>query len=106
MSPQLFRLCDLQVLTHLCFTPSCLLYQTSRHGGADGEALKEASYCITHTERHEFLQRGGDKDTRAGEKAVKITVLLSVVNSVNYFYSPGCCPPCIRVLVQMFFPVK
>lgn len=68
----------LLLFTHLSF-PSCgLLDETSRHGGTDRETLKEASHCITKTERHKLLEQGGDKqkDFERSEMEDKMGVYL------------------------------
>lgn len=52
------------LFTHLSFTSSGFLDQTSRHGGADRKTLEEASCRVTETKCHQLLQQNGDKDAR------------------------------------------
>lgn len=59
----------LLLLAHLCFSSGGLLDETSRHGGADREALEETSHCVTETQRHQLLQER-EEECRSVTKAL------------------------------------
>lgn len=68
----------LHLFTHLCFCSSCLLDETSRHGGADREALKEASQCITETQSHQLLQQCEHRNTKNSKEIQKEVQNMSI----------------------------
>lgn len=102
----------LLLLTHLCFSSSGLLDETSRHGGADRVALEEASHCITETQRHQLLQqRHKNQHWNTEENRLWKLLYANGICRIKQVYGessglPGYCPPCIHVSVQMFFQVK